>query len=160
MSKVKKKYQQHGLSKHPLYRRYKKMMTRCYDPTYKDYDHYGGRGVKVCDEWVNDIHSFFEWALASGFDEKLELDKDIKGNGLLYCPEYCSWVTRLENMSTRSNSVFLEYDGEKLNVSEWSRRTGMACSTIQQRIKCGWSAKDILTKPLQPRTNRNAGLCT
>lgn len=73
------------------------MIERCYDPYSLSYDNYGGRGVTVCDEWIEDKQEFIDWAIANGWKNELELDKDILGDGLLYSPTTCCWVTREVN---------------------------------------------------------------
>lgn len=147
MGKVRKKRETHGLSKHRLYSIYTKMLDRCYNPLNKEFRYYGGKGVRVCDEWRTNIFSFFEWAFDNGYAEKLQIDKDIKGNGLLYCPQYCSWVTRDENMLYRSNSVYIEFEGKTLTMAEWSRETNLHVNTIRRRVTSGWSPKKTLTTP-------------
>jgi len=71
------------------------MKQRCLNPNYKSFKYYGGRGIKVCDEWKNDYPAFKKWALANGYDEELSLGRiDPDGD---YCPENCQWIIRPEN---------------------------------------------------------------
>lgn len=69
--------QYHGLSKHPLYRRWKRIKSRCYNPNTWDYKYYGGRGIKVCDEWVNDFQAFYDYvmALPNAMEEGMTIDR-------------------------------------------------------------------------------------
>lgn len=116
------------------------MICRCYNKNHKTYKHYGGRGVKVCDEWRNDYQKFLDWSLANGWAKGLQLDKDIKGNGLLYSPETCSWVTRIQNCNNRKNSVKYEYNGLMVTAPEISRMSGIRGSLIYQRLRRGLTA--------------------
>lgn len=139
----------HGLHLHPLYKRWTTMKQRCYNPNNPEYPHYGARGVKVCDEWFNDVSSFIKWCLDNGWKKGLEIDKDIiprKLNipGLLYSPEMCSIVTPEINTNNRSITVFVEHNGEKLCISDWSKKTGIPRDRIHDRYTKGWSSEKIL----------------
>ena len=69
------------------------MKSRCFNKNCYEYDIYGGRGISICSEWLNDSSSFFKWALDSGYSEGLSIDR-INTNGD-YCPENCRWVDSL-----------------------------------------------------------------
>lgn len=97
---------------------YRAMMARCYNPKWNNYYNYGGRGVKVCDEWINDYQSFLNWARKNGWAKGLQLDKDSKGDGLLYSPETCCFLTARENMSKRRNSFKYQYNGKEMTLTE------------------------------------------
>lgn len=90
----------HNLShKSHLYSVWKNIKDRCYREKCKSYKNYGGRGIKVCDEWKNDYKKFYEWAMANGYEEKqtaggvniLSIDR-INNDGN-YEPQNCRWVT-------------------------------------------------------------------
>lgn len=71
------------------------MKRRCSNPNYGQYKNYGGRGIKVCDEWNNEYIAFRDWALSHGYEENLTLDRiDNDGN---YEPNNCQWITKSEN---------------------------------------------------------------
>jgi hypothetical protein len=93
----------HGLRRHPLYKVWVGMRERCYVSTNKRYSNYGGRGVLVCKEWKDDFNTFYTWAIGNGYKVGLQLDKDKNGTGLLYCPEYCCFISNKENSSMRSH---------------------------------------------------------
>lgn len=89
----------HGLSKHPLYRRWQDIKRRCYDPNFRPYPYYGGVGVTMCQEWLGHPERFIAWALEQGWKPGMEIDKDLKVPGnKVYSPEACSIVARRDNM--------------------------------------------------------------
>ena len=99
-SKANKK---HGYSRrgaaHELYGRWKNIKARCYWDKHSHYHRYGGRGIKVCDEWLNSPDLFIEWSLSNGFRTDLTIDR-IDNNGD-YTPENCRFVTHKENCRNR-----------------------------------------------------------
>jgi len=73
------------------------MKQRCYNKNNKNYKWYGAKGVRVCDSWQT-FANFHKWAVNNGYKKGLHLDKDIKGNGKLYSPESCCFVTPKKNI--------------------------------------------------------------
>lgn len=89
----------HELSRTRLYRIWSGMKARCGNPNAPKYRLYGGRGVKVCDEWLHDFKSFYEWAMEHGYGDGLTIDRvDCDGN---YEPSNCRWATIAEQNKNR-----------------------------------------------------------
>lgn len=93
----------HGKKKHRLWSVWSSMRQRCSLPSHKDYRRYGGRGITVCDEWMHDFQSFYDWAMANGYDENAPYGQctiDRIDNDKGYSPDNCRWV----DMKVQSNN--------------------------------------------------------
>ena len=94
----------HGGSHTRLYRVYRTMLARCFNPKNYEYAAYGGRGIRVCDAWKEDYVAFRDWALANGYDEaapygECTIDRiDVNGN---YEPSNCRWTTMAEQQRNK-----------------------------------------------------------
>lgn len=123
---------------------YHNMKTRCTNPNYDKYKWYGGKGISVCDEWMNSYDAFEEWALSHRYADDLTLDRiDPNGN---YCPENCRWVSRKEQANNRSSNHLLTFNGKTLTIQQWADETGLSHGCISQRINAGWPVERILTE--------------
>lgn len=89
----------HGMSDTPVHKVWKNMKQRCYNTKCDKYEDYGGRGISVCDEWLNDSAAFIIWALDSGYSEELQINR-VENNGN-YEPNNCNFITRSENCNNK-----------------------------------------------------------
>lgn len=127
----------HGKSHSLIYGVWHNMVARCTHTKNKSYYKYGGRGVKVCDEWVDNFLAFNDWAMSNGYKKGLELDKDIKGDGLLYSPEMCYFATRKENNENRRDVKRVLFEGKVFQCKELAAYLGVVRPTIYDRINKG-----------------------
>lgn len=131
----------HGQSKTALYRRWQAMKARCTQPRNKHYANYGGRGIRVCDRWMNSFEAFAA-DMGSTFAEHLELDRiDVEGD---YEPGNCRWADRVTQQRNRRNNVVITHGGQTLTVAEWAELTGLKPNTIVSRMRRGWPAERLL----------------
>lgn len=124
------------------------MIDRCTKPYNNSYKIYGGRGIKVCDEWLNDKESFYKWSIEHGYSNGLQIDRiNPDGN---YEPSNCRWITSKENNNNRRNNKKYEINGEIHTLSQWSDIYDMPFDVVQQRIQdLKWDVKKALTTPIR-----------
>ena len=133
----------HGDSGTKLHKVWANMRYRCNNPRCKCYDNYGGRGISICAEWSS-YENFRDWALRNGYAEGLSIDRiDNDGN---YEPANCRWVSMKTQINNRRVSRMLTYNGASHTISEWSEITGIKWSTINERLKNGWTIEKALSK--------------
>lgn len=127
-----------------LKRRLSYVKARCYNEKDKDYKDYGGRGIKVCKEWLEDAQKFVDWSITHGFKEELTLDR-INTNGD-YCPENCRWITNKEQQRNRRNNVHIVYKGKDKIAIEWAEYFGVSKSQFNDWRYRGLTMKEIEKK--------------
>ena len=120
------------------------MKRRCYNKNDKDFYNYGARGIDVCNEWNENFMNFYNWALSNGYDDKLTIDRIDNDKG--YCPENCRWVDLKTQCNNRKTNRYIEYNGEKHTISEWSELYNINYHTFCSRLYRGWKFEDIINK--------------
>ena len=89
----------HNLSNHTLYYVWSSMKSRCYNKNNVRYFDWGGRGIKISNEWIDDFKKFYDWSIANGYSKGLQIDRiDNNGN---YSSKNCRWVTAKVNCNNR-----------------------------------------------------------
>lgn len=109
------------------------MKNRCYNDNCSAYKNYGGRGIKVCEEWIKNPFRFYEWAIKNGYNNGLSIDR-INNDGN-YCPENCRWATRKEQANNIRKNHIIVYNDKTKTMSEWADFLGITYSQIKYRIK-------------------------
>lgn len=135
-----------------LRRIYDRMKSRCYNPAANNFGYYGGKGITVCDEWLQSFQAFEAWALSHGYSDTLTIDRK-DGNGP-YCPSNCRWATWKEQGRNRSNNHLLTYGGETMPVVAFAERFGIPEKTLFKRLERGWDTTRALTTPVRPHKTR------
>ena len=146
----------HKLSDSRIYKIYYAMKQRCFNPKTKNYSGYGGRGITVCQEWVDNFLCFYDWSIKNGYEEKLEngrnkltLDRiDNNGN---YEPSNCRWVVQKVNERNKRTNRIIEFNGEKRTIVEWSEMLNIPVSRLYNRLFDGWSVERAFTTPVNSK---------
>lgn len=141
----------HGDYKAPEYKAWQAMKSRCLNPNDARYDRYGGRNIKVCDEWLNYENFINDMGRRPSKDYSLER----KDNNLGYSKANCKWATRTEQMANLHTTVKLEYKGESVPVSVLAKCHGIRSNVILLRLKAGWDIEKILTTPVRKKKSNH-----
>lgn len=136
----------HGDSKTPLYRHWHSMVYRCTNPKSHAYKWYGGRGIKVCDEWLS-YEAFKEWALKTRPNDTYTVERiDVNGN---YSPDNCKWIPMSEQANNRTSCLIFEKDGISKNLTEWCNDLGIDYKLVHNRLfKLGWKFEKAISEPV------------
>ncbi len=127
------------------YRIYHKIKGRCLNINDAAYNNYGGRGIKMCERWLESFDNFYE---DMGARPSKDYSIDRINNDGDYCPENCKWSTKLEQNNNKRNNIQLTFNGKTQNISQWATELNMNQLLIGKRLRRGWSVEDALTKPL------------
>ena len=140
----------HGMTKTRTFKSWDSMKQRCLNVNGIDYEEYGGRGIRICEQWVHSFNNFF--ADMGDRPANKSLDRiDVNGG---YELGNCRWATRSEQQRNKRNSVLIEWKGCTKNVADWSDILQLSSKIICERIKAGWHIDDVLTKPSRKSINK------
>lgn len=128
------------------------MHKRCYHPKTNNYKYYGGKGIKVSEDW--NVYQQFISDMGPKPELHYSLDRiDSNGN---YCKENCRWIPIAENERRRSNNTQYEYQGKMMFVKEIAKALGFAESTLSTRIK-KWGFDEAINRPRHPTGPKRKG---
>lgn len=137
----------HGKTNTVLYSKYCSMKNRIHNPNYCHFHRYGGRGIKICDEWENSFEEFYKWAYENGYDDSKKgyeqtLDRiDVDGN---YEPSNCRWVTQKEQSINTSRTRYIDYKGCSIPISLFCEQNGITYEKFVTRRLSQKTAEQIL----------------
>lgn len=136
------------------YRAWRGLKTRCLNKKNAKYPKYGGRGITVCDRWLNSYENFLADMGRSPSPKHSVERKDNNGN---YEPGNCRWATDKEQANNRRSSRIIQYNGQSKTIAQWADEIKIDQTTLLARITNGWSIGDAITKPLikYPKTEHN-----
>lgn len=131
------------------------MKRRCHHPTHTSYKDYGGRGITVCKEWLEDEAAFIKWCLDNQTESGLHLDRIDNAKG--YSPDNCRFVSPQINNRNRRNTLWAEAFGENKPLGAWMEdpRCVIAYPTLRARLRAGWDTEKAITTPSTRPTTRS-----
>jgi hypothetical protein len=143
----------HGMTHTRLHSIWSGIKKRCNNKNCKAFKNYGGRGIKICDEWSNDFLVFYAWSCISGYADNLSIDRiDNDGD---YCPENCKWVTTEEQNRNTRQCIYVTIEGVIKTISEWARIAGVCIKTFKRRLALGLTGKDLIAPPRRSNNIRS-----
>jgi len=137
----------HGGPKlHPAeYQVWVDMRRRCYRVNHKSYKNYGGRGITICTEWLDNFPQFYA-DMGKRTSDQHSIDRRNNEKG--YTPENCHWATIKEQLNNRRNTIFITANGRKQSLSAWSGEINVPYARLRARVRYGWSGEEIINTKL------------
>lgn len=139
----------HLISRSVEYSIWQNMKNRCKDLNDK---RYGGRGIKVCDRWLNSFNNFFE---DMGERPNKQLSLERRDNDGEYSKQNCVWATKKEQASNRRSNIKIEYNGQSMILSEWAKLLNIRYGTLLGRINNNWDINDAFNTPVNLGNKNN-----
>lgn len=139
-----------------LYAVWNGIKQRCLNKNSKSYHNYGGRGIKICNEWKNSYESFYDWAIQSGYRDGLQIDR-IDNNGD-YCASNCRFVDKEIQANNKRNVRLYTINNVTKSLPQWCREYHQDYYLVRQRVaKLGWPIQAALTIPKRKSQDK---ICT
>jgi hypothetical protein len=148
----------HGMAHDPLYPIWLGVIKRCTNPAMKYFADYGGRGIRICDEWRHDFQAFYDHVIQLPHYGEKGYTLDRIDNDSNYEPGNMRWATRSEQARNRRNNHMISFDGKTQSAAEWSEETKVPYATLVYRLRSGWPPERAFLTPV--RTKRKAASAT
>lgn len=134
----------HGKTFTTEYVSWNSMKDRCYNENHMAYKNYGGRGIFVCDRWINSFENFLN-DMGKKPNGNYSIHRINNDNG--YCPKNCKWATHKEQQGNTKKSHMITFNGKTQCLSAWAEDLGISRSTLDMRInKNKWTIERALTQ--------------
>lgn len=141
------RHEKHGLFYHPLYITWSNMIRRCYNQRNKAFNDYGGRGITVCDEWLNSVETFINHMISIGWSHGDSRSIDRIDNDSGYSPANTRLATKVQQARNTRRNTIIEMNGRKASIAEWAEELRVPYGRIQSRVYRGWSPERALLEP-------------
>lgn len=126
------------------YRTWKQIKGRCYNLNNQKYKNYGGRGITVCDRWLDKEHGFENFLQDMGECPGPEYSIDRIDNNGNYCPENTRWATPREQCNNKRDNHIVLYNGQKYTLAQLCREIGIPYHRTKLRLYRGWNIEDTI----------------
>lgn len=125
------------------------MKQRCLNKNATGYNNYGGRGISVCEEWL-DYNNFLSWAIDNGYSDNLTIDRiDVDGD---YNPSNCRFVDSFVQANNTRRNTKVYHEGKLKTIGELSREFDINYRTLHNRIvRGGWEVEDAANNNVNGR---------
>ena len=148
---ISKRSARHGYTKaggdRKEYSAWVNMIQRCCNERNERYPRYGGRGISVCERWIDSVENFI--SDMGECSEGMSIER-INNNGN-YEKDNCRWATDTEQARNRRTNRRITFSGESLCCAEWAERCGVNVDTLRDRFSAGWSVEKALTTPARKK---------
>lgn len=135
----------HGYGATPIYHVWASMRQRCNSQNAVVYKYYGGRGIRICDRWLNSFENFY--ADMGEKPEGMSIERiDNDGD---YEPDNCYWSTHFQQSRNMRSNKYITFNGKTLCHVDWSRLIGGGDNLVYQRLKLGWSEERAISVPVK-----------
>lgn len=136
----------HGMKYTRIYKLWSSMKSRCSNPYINGYENYGGKGIKVCDDWLK-FEPFYNWAISNGYTDELTIDRiNVYGN---YEPDNCRWVTNKEQKRNMKKTIYVLYNNTTYVLLDLLEMLGRVdeYDKIRSRLGRNWTLEESLNIP-------------
>lgn len=144
----------HGMTGTPTFVSWDAMRQRCLNPNHKSFEDYGGRGILVCERWLDSFENFLEDMGERPQDTTLDR-KDTNGN---YEPGNCRWATSKTQSNNKRSSRYITFMGLTKTLKEWADAAGISNKTLAYRLANGWEMKEALVTKTDPSNGWKRGV--
>jgi hypothetical protein len=146
------KRERHGMNKSPEHRAWVHMRQRCSNQNRRDWPHYGGRGIKVCDAWAQSFLAFFA-DVGPKPSDRHSLDRiNVDGH---YEPSNVRWATQQQQVENTRVVRLVEINGRSQSISAWEREMGFPKGMVRSREASGWGLIEAILTPSVPGQKRH-----
>jgi len=137
----------HKQSNNKLYSTWSNQKDRCYNLNSSAWKNYGGRGITVYDDWINDFGAWLKYVESLPHYKEKDRSLDRIDNDKGYEPGNLKWATKAEQSNNRRSNILITYNSETHTISEWASIIGMSAKSITSRLRGGWSIEKTLSTP-------------
>lgn len=144
----------HGLAFHPFYSVWAGIINRCENPDFLRHETWGGRGIRICDEWRHDFPAFLSHisGLAHYAEQGYSIDRIDNSKG--YFPGNIRFATPVEQGQNTRRNHLLTYNNKTQCIAAWAKELGIHRSIIHNRLRGGWSVERALSQPVKTTSRR------